>query len=359
MTTKTELFKLDARGQIRIWIIWVEHRTRDSLVHVRHGVNGSTLVTDNTPFSTYNHEAAAQDFMRSKINYMRDRRGYTETIPVSRPFRPMLLQRYKDRKESLPPHVYIQPKLNGIRCLASKHWLKTRTNDNIGSCQHILDDLQDLPDDVVLDGELYNHYLPLQRISGAVRNYNTTTDSATLSLWVFDIIEESQTFSERTETLGELFTSSPFEPHLLSKGASLVGGIHLLNTLYLHTNEIESHHQYYLQNGYEGSVIRNPYSHYQLNTRVPGVLKYKPIQTMNVKIIDILPCVRAPLQGKFLLQNPKGGTFTCSYKAPHIIRERVLKNKSVYIGKLVKVEYEDYSNDDKPLKPIGVQIYGV
>ena len=368
--TRTTLFKMDANSRIREWTIWTEHFHSHSLVHVRHGVNGGKKVIDSTPFSLFSHELDSQSFMHSKVRYMTNRRGYTEDIPRSVPYRPMLLQRYKDHVYNLPEELIQSPKLNGFRCLASKYWIKSRTNDHYTA---ISLPLQNLPDDIVLDGELYIHGKTLQYLSSQITPDKSTNDSHKVSLFVYDVVSTNLSYTDRLSLLQDIFNDisistpeiwpNPIYPHEIPEGP---GSVFLLKqeevTKHPGCNppskpDVESLHTWYLSQGYEGSVIRNPNSHYQINVRSNGVLKYKPIQRMNVKILDVIPMDLAPDQGKFILQNPYGGQFPCSIKASHFLRQRYLRERNSYIGKLCEVEYEDFSEYNKPLKPICVRIY--
>lgn len=357
---KTTLFRMDASSHVREWTIWVEHFANRSLVHIRHGLNGGKQVINSTPFLKCTHEADAKVFMNSKINYMRDRRGYTEDIPKSVPYLPMLLQRYKDHVFNLPDKVFIQTKLNGLRCLASKFWVKSRTNDHFTAIRHL--PLDNLPEDIVLDGELYIHGYSLQNLTSLITPDKPALNSFKVNLFVYDIVCDLP-FEERIELLEEIMQElsvstpeifgQPINPHDVPDGP---GSVYQIPSYLIDKEEVDTFYNKFLSEGYEGAVIRTPRGRYSLASRSSSVLKYKPLQRMNVKIIDIIPMERDPQQGRLVLQNPMGGTFRCSIRATHFLRNLYLKQKHQYIGRLCEVEYEDYSDRNQPLKPIGIQI---
>lgn len=72
-----------------------------------------------------------------------------------------------DRKKGIPDriakgYVYVQPKLDGVRCIATSAGLFRRSGKRIVSVPHIDEELQYLFDkypSIILDGELYNHDL--------------------------------------------------------------------------------------------------------------------------------------------------------------------------------------------------------
>ena len=70
--------------------------------------------------------------------------------------KPMLAKDWNDYGDKVEFPVYAQPKLDGIRCIATKDGLKTRTGKDIVAVPHIFESLQEFFDehpDVVLDGE--------------------------------------------------------------------------------------------------------------------------------------------------------------------------------------------------------------
>lgn len=58
-------------------------------------------------------------------------------------------------------HVFAQPKLDGVRCIATSQGLFTRSGKRIMGMDHIeaqlIDEVFNIYPDLVLDGELYNH----------------------------------------------------------------------------------------------------------------------------------------------------------------------------------------------------------
>ena len=76
--------------------------------------------------------------------------------------KPMLAHKFDDSRVDWSQPVYIQPKLDGVRCLFTKDGAYSRTGKQFKNLAHI--ELALIPffkkqPDVVLDGELYNHKL--------------------------------------------------------------------------------------------------------------------------------------------------------------------------------------------------------
>ena len=114
--------------------------------------------------------------------------------------------------------VFIQPKLDGVRCLIqydnSTVTAYSRTGKEWKNIDHILFNLRpffQLNPDVVLDGELYNHKLKddFEKIISCVRKTKPTDEhrresERLVQFHCYDIIKPSprgMTFSEREEWL--------------------------------------------------------------------------------------------------------------------------------------------------------------
>ena len=76
--------------------------------------------------------------------------------------KPMLAHKFDNSRVDWSEPVYIQPKLDGVRCLFTKDGAYSRTGKKFMNVRHIEMSLKSFFDDnpdVVLDGELYNHKL--------------------------------------------------------------------------------------------------------------------------------------------------------------------------------------------------------
>ena len=74
--------------------------------------------------------------------------------------KPMLAYKAGIKPIDFSEQVYIQPKLDGVRCLFTKDGAFSRTGKQFMNVKHIENELQPLFSDypnLILDGELYNH----------------------------------------------------------------------------------------------------------------------------------------------------------------------------------------------------------
>jgi len=81
-----------------------------------------------------------------------------KSIDTSELFKPMLANKWEDRKDKVTYPLYSQPKLDGVRCIVKEDGMYTRTGKPIDSAPHIFNALAPLfanDPDLIFDGELY------------------------------------------------------------------------------------------------------------------------------------------------------------------------------------------------------------
>jgi ATP-dependent DNA ligase len=172
--------------------------------------------------------------------------------------KPMLAYPVSNKPIDYSKPVFIQPKLDGVRCVIqcdnSVVTAYSRTGKEWKNIQHILEQLQSFFDkypNVILDGELYNHELnnDFEKIISLVRKTKPTIsdriESAEMvQFHCYDIIDEELPFDQRIEFVNE---------SLMLLGDS----IHTVDTHWLDSEiEAEVRHKYNLSKSYEGSIVR-------------------------------------------------------------------------------------------------------
>merc|ERR1711965_196994 len=95
--------------------------------------------------------------------------------------KPMLAHKFDINRVDYSQPVYIQPKLDGIRCLFTANGAFSRNKKQFMNLKHIemaLKPFFDQHPDVVLDGELYNHKLKrdFEKIVSLVRKQKPTEE---------------------------------------------------------------------------------------------------------------------------------------------------------------------------------------
>ena len=175
--------------------------------------------------------------------------------------KPMLAYPVNDKPIDYNKPVFIQPKLDGVRCIIQcedfQHHGKvikaySRTGKEWKNIRHILEQLRPFffkYPNVVLDGELYNHKFKddFEQIISMVRKTKPTDEDRSISrenvqFHCYDIIDEELPFDQRIE----------FVMNELRDSAS----VRTVETL--QTDEANAHfiHTMNKENGYEGSIVR-------------------------------------------------------------------------------------------------------
>jgi DNA ligase-1 len=97
--------------------------------------------------------------------------------------KPMLAYKVDKKPVDWSEKVFIQPKLDGVRCIFTKDGAYSRTGKEFKNLAHVKYDLADFfkkHPDIVLDGELYNHALKndFEKIISLVRKQKPTDKDA-------------------------------------------------------------------------------------------------------------------------------------------------------------------------------------
>jgi ATP-dependent DNA ligase len=246
--------------------------------------------------------------------------------------------------------LYVQPKLDGVRCLIQAEQIPTnsaeiyeikaysRTDKEWKNIDHILKELkpffQKYPD-VILDGELYNHDLRdnFEKIISLVRKTKPTDEdrlesAEMVQFHCYDIIEERLRFSERNNFIKDKFKyKGEFESDvniILPTPSRLV----------YNTEEVEVAHEDYLELGYEGSILRQN-KLYECK-RSWTLMKVKDFSDAEATIIGYEEGKgkREGHLGKFIMQDDDGNEFGCPPGKGYNYRDmrNMLKDIHGYIG---------------------------
>ena len=265
--------------------------------------------------------------------------------------KPMLAYKVDKKPVDWSENVYIQPKLDGVRCviyLDENEEIRcfSRTGKEFHNLQHIKDSLHDFfkmetefsaNTDVVLDGELYNHDLRdnFEKIISLVRKQKPTTqdrlDAAELiEFHCYDYIETvmNQPYGYRAS---QLVTSDMYSPCIKYVDSKLATSRETANII----------HQYNLNDGYEGSILRldRPYE----QKRSYNLQKFKDFHDTEATIIGYEEGKgkREGTIGKFLMQDDDGIEFGCPPGKGYNYKDLadILKNIHDYIGKRATFTY--------------------
>jgi DNA ligase 1 len=271
---------------------------------------------------------------------------------------PMLADTFSN-KTKLPNTYYSQPKLDGIRAIITKEGLFSRSWKPILSAPHIHTKLMPLLEEgYIFDGELYNHQFKdnFNKIISLTRKTKPTDldlaeSEELVQFWCFDMILSDQIFSDRYELMKELLTD--FDRSIVITPTTEVNSKEQLDSVYGE----------YLENGFEGQMIRidAEYEH----RRSKYLIKRKEFIDQEFKIIDIQPGDGnwAGAAKRIICLTDDGNQFTGTLKGNFEFAEQVLINRDKYIGGEATVRFQNWSPDGKnnkgnvPRFPVTVAIY--
>ena len=241
--------------------------------------------------------------------------------------KPMLAYPVSNKPIDYSDKVSIQPKLDGVRCLIQWEfsqdtdvWDKSdfpgkvvaysRTGKEWKNIDHILTEL--IPffakyPNAILDGELYTHDLKddFEKIISLVRKTKPTDEDRLESKemvqfhW-YDTIMEHMDFASRDKFIQDNFIIKNTAWNIIVPTPSCV---------VYNTEEVEAKHDYFLEMGYEGSILRQnkPYE----CKRSWTLMKVKDFSDAEALIVGYEEGKgkREGTLGKFLIQDEDGNKF--------------------------------------------------
>ena len=274
---------------------------------------------------------------------------------------PMAVQSYPKYKHKLVYPLYIQPKLDGVRMVAKwvngKVVIQSRRLHELADFEFIKKELEPILSkhpDLYIDGELYNHSMQLQQISGIVRaQLGDTTAQKQLQFWVFDcfdIHQSSMLFEERITLLQSLFDSTEYTYLKLVPS-------HLIQS----EKEGDMKFKQYVKDKYEGIIYKNKHAIYEFSfTKEKRSMQYqkrKACFDAEYKIVGFTQGDKGKDVGAviFIMETKKKITFhgvpNATYEERYAMyQDCILHFDSKYKNKMATIQYDDLSAAGVPLR---------
>jgi ATP-dependent DNA ligase len=270
---------------------------------------------------------------------------------------PMLAHTFQDRKHDIEWPALVQPKLNGVRCLTQSVDGQIKYTSRQGKTweffKHLDKDVQLIINEVgILDGEIFAMHLGFQEITRLIKKERTNNDE--LEYWIYDYVDESTPFSERTNKLYKLFVKFGERDGKFLK----IGKLVLTPTREaISEAEVYQYHDKYVSEGYEGVMIRNKNSPYVIKHRTQHLQKYKEFKDEEFEIIG---GEEATGEDKgtviFKCKTNSGVEFNVRPEGTREQRAIWLQNLNSLIGKKLSVKFQAWTEDGKPQFPSGINI---
>jgi len=241
--------------------------------------------------------------------------------------------------------VYIQPKLDGIRCIFTKDGAYSRAGNQFMNLEHIelkLNMFFKNNPDVILDGELYNHKLKndFEKIVSLVKKQKPTqkdrVEAQTMIQYhIYDLVPAkpsmNRVYKERYKILTKEFNKKKYDRMIELVKTDTV-------TSY---DEAVTYQKSFLKKGYEGAILRKNGLYKQ--KRAWELQKMKDFHDTEATIIgyEVGKGKREGHLGKFLMQDDEGVKFGCPPGKGYTYKDMkdMLENIDDYIGQRATFTY--------------------
>jgi DNA ligase-1 len=377
------LYKKTSTGAIQFWEISVKETTVERPIGTMYGVGLITtkygqLDTDspqitedavlfgknegkkNETTALQQAEKEAQSKWEKQL-----KRGYVTSIESAKAgeidrlieggISPMLAHKFSDHGNKIKYPSYIQPKLDGIRCIAiikdRKCTLWSRTRKPITSMPHIVAEIEShFIADIILDGELYNQEFKnnFEHIVHLVRQEDPDPQHTDVQYHIYDLVNED-TFQKRNSRLNKIFTIGDPKLKYLVK----------VHTSTIHDeSEVTGIFNLLRDSGYEGAMLRNADGLY-VNKRSYDLQKVKEFEDNEFEIIGIEEG-RGKLighVGAFILKTESGKEFIAKMSGDTEKLKEYFEDHSTWKGKKLTVQYQGLTGKENvPRFPVGIAI---
>jgi len=366
-----KLYKIDTTGKTRVW--WMEYDREKYRTH--SGIDGGKIVTSGWIYAEAKNVGRANattveeqvlleiGFEYNKKLFQGKYHSSVKSANKGATFHEcMLADKYNPKKHNKFPY-FTQPKLDGVRCLVSKDGMQSRNGKPIVSAPHIRQALEPFfqaHPDAVLDGELYNHELKsdFEKLISLVRKTKPTADDLAesaekIQYHVYDLVDglpnmHLQTFMDRLGFINQFDYRSRYYPTVQVVKTTNIQDEHDIETMLCH----------YLEQGYEGQMLRVPESPYE-GKRSKFLIKHKEFEDEEFEIVSIEEGKGnwAGAAKRIEIRLKDGTTQFSGVRGSLDTLKDVLYNANDYIGTDVTVRYQNKTEDNKLRFPVVVTFW--
>lgn len=358
------LYKKASTGKIQTWEVSVEGSTMTSLAGQMGGVLTPTVETilegknlgkknETTPEQQALIEAEARWLKKKKGGYV-EKLNDAKTDKVDKVIEgginPTLAHKFSEQGHKIVYPCAAQPKLDGIRCIATGSSLWSRTRKAITSVPHISHALRAMGIGAgdLTDGELYNHDYKdnFEKITTIVgQKKDVEPDHELVQYHIYDFPSELP-FSERLKELKRVFGKV---------AKSKKSPLKLVETIICkNEQELMEATQKFISEGYEGAMARNLNAPYEYK-RSYDLQKIKEFDDAEFTILDVIAGKNNTVI--FKCETEEGNQFEATMSGEREHNQVYLLNKEDYICRMLTVKYQGFTTKNKvPRFPIGLRI---
>jgi|TARA_B100001094_G_scaffold295835_1_gene317494 DNA ligase-1 len=362
-TTNT-VYKKTSTGKIQQWRAWVVKTDDGYLLKVESGqTDGKLKETSGQVINEGKQKRSAKEQAifqaNSKLKKKRDE-AYFDTVEQAKTqvkLLPMLAHPFTKRKHNITYPAVVQRKFDGVRCLARINndgtvTLLSRKGKEFPHLKHIRTEVLNYNKNknIVLDGELYSDTITFQELVGLVRRVTLKEGNSEqmlqVSLRVYDCIdvEKEQDFSERYKVITDITNGAKY--------LSLVENVSVKEESEIHAAQAR-----FVEEGYEGAMVRNLTGAYAIGKRSANLQKVKTFLDNEYEIVgftqgtgDETGCVI------WVCKTKDGQEFRVRPRGTREERQEYFQNGKDYIGKMLTVRYQELTDEGIPRFPVGISI---
>jgi DNA ligase-1 len=312
------LIKIDKNGRERFTDIRVEELGDGTADIVKStGVIG----TDNVSVSRINVKTGYEKACsRAQTMWNNEHIKGTQILP-------MLANKWEDREKYISEPFYVQPKLDGVRLIVSKSGCFSRTGKPVLGVEHLA---KGLKDGEYLDGECYVPNKTFEEITSIFK-----MNPAKLEFHIFDYFDINKPYLTFEERMNRINVDT-----FLVKSKS----------------EVKGYHDLFVNQGYEGIMVRDPTSIYEVGKRSNYLLKYKSFQTEEYQIVDVKEGTGREKGTAIWVCKVGDHTFSVRPEGTIETRKVMFINKDKYIGKDLTVKFQNLTALGIPRFPVGLVV---
>lgn len=353
----TPLYKRSNTGALLVWIIDVASSTlithhgqvggaiQESRDLIRYGKNLGRS-NETTPQEQAQAEALA------RWTKKKDREGYVEDAARAAKgetdqeggIAPMLAQPWEKVQKKFRFPADAQRKLDGCRCIAvvkdGKASLWSRKRAPIHGVPHVVAALEKMDlGNATLDGELFVLGMGFQQITSFVRTTGTKPGYEQLQYHVYDLPGPGPWIARR-----QRMTEIVFNDVVRCVETWTVSSYTL----------VQEFHDLWVQEGYEGLILRSHDALYEAGKRSAHLVKVKAFDDSEYRIVGVNEG-RGKFQGlaMFRCRTPEGKEFDCCAPGSLDKRREYLAQGQALVGQFLTVKYFGLTDDGLPRFPVG------
>ena len=205
----------------------------------------------------------------------------------------------------------------------------------------------------ILDGEIYIHGRPLQYISGVAKIKKEDPRCKELEFWIYDLVMPDVIFEKRLEILKDIkkelnLIFAPTQPYETNELQIRM----VPHTFMSGWVKLKNLHDSYVEEGFEGLVIRNKDKEYGIDKRsATYMIKIKSYKDAEFEITGFSEGLREE-DMVFTCKTKEGKEFKAKPIGSREIKQQYRNDMDDLIGKMATVKFFYYSEDNVPLQPV-------